>query len=313
MTDLVCLENERDSNELNKILSIKFLVALSLLLLNDFVLKEQYGNWLTGKLSDFAGLYAFTFFLLAIWPTQQKKIVLFTFLGFAFWKSPFSQAFIDVVNACGLPISRVIDITDLIALPIIFLAAIDIPKATRRKVSRFTKVVVVLISGFAFMATSYSRLSPEERLLYDKVVHSWPREYVSFDYQGRGLKTSKSKDDIILGLKSLPNYSFSSHPPNVFPLFMPFYSNSYSITHELSKKCFPNVIGKSNSSVTEILNEDSLERASKFPLLTYADFEIEEHYDRTLIKVSSIHICKIKGSGNLNAEVALAELERIIN
>ena len=35
------------------------LVAVGVLLVNDHVLKDAYSSWLTGKLSDFAGLYFF--------------------------------------------------------------------------------------------------------------------------------------------------------------------------------------------------------------------------------------------------------------
>lgn len=40
-----------------------FLIALFILILNDWVLKHTFNNTLTGKLSDFAGLFAFAFFL----------------------------------------------------------------------------------------------------------------------------------------------------------------------------------------------------------------------------------------------------------
>ncbi len=40
--------------------------AVGVLLLNDFVLKAAFHSWLTGKLSDVAGLAAFTIFWCAI-------------------------------------------------------------------------------------------------------------------------------------------------------------------------------------------------------------------------------------------------------
>ena len=43
------------------------LVALTLMLLNDHVLKASYPGWLTGKLSDVAGLMLLPFVLLAGW------------------------------------------------------------------------------------------------------------------------------------------------------------------------------------------------------------------------------------------------------
>ena len=39
-----------------------FVVGLSLLLLNDLFLKARFHNPLTGKLSDFAGLFVFPLF-----------------------------------------------------------------------------------------------------------------------------------------------------------------------------------------------------------------------------------------------------------
>ena len=42
------------------ILNPYFIIGLSVLLLNDFYLKAAYGNFVTGKLSDFAGLPIFS-------------------------------------------------------------------------------------------------------------------------------------------------------------------------------------------------------------------------------------------------------------
>ncbi|MCP4580716.1 MAG: hypothetical protein GY839_03815 [candidate division Zixibacteria bacterium] len=43
-----------------------FLLALALLLLNDHLLKAAYPGWLTGKLSDFAGLFVMAVFAYAV-------------------------------------------------------------------------------------------------------------------------------------------------------------------------------------------------------------------------------------------------------
>lgn len=42
-------------------------LSIGLLLLNDHYLKARYGNWWTGKLSDFAGMIFFPFLLQAAW------------------------------------------------------------------------------------------------------------------------------------------------------------------------------------------------------------------------------------------------------
>jgi hypothetical protein len=90
---------------------------VAVLALNDFVLKPAFHNWVTGKLSDFAGLAAFTIFLLAIWPRRGRLVGASVAILFVFWKSPWSQGVIDLVNAVSpLSIGRTVDWSDLIAL-----------------------------------------------------------------------------------------------------------------------------------------------------------------------------------------------------
>jgi hypothetical protein len=54
------------------------------LLLNDHVLKEAFHNWLTGKLSDFAGVAAFALFWCMLFPNPRRPILLGTAAAFAF-------------------------------------------------------------------------------------------------------------------------------------------------------------------------------------------------------------------------------------
>lgn len=58
----------------NKILHPLFLVCLALLLCNDFWLKEEFSNVITGKLSDFTGLFIFPFFWSAFFPKYTRGI-----------------------------------------------------------------------------------------------------------------------------------------------------------------------------------------------------------------------------------------------
>ncbi|HYO21657.1 MAG TPA: hypothetical protein VER36_04580 [Flavisolibacter sp.] len=94
-----------------------FLPALFLLLVNDFYWKYAYANWLTGKLSDVAGLIVLPVFLRVIFPAASKNLLLAAIaLFFAWWKSPLSQPLIDLANQLQLPVARVVDYTDLITL-----------------------------------------------------------------------------------------------------------------------------------------------------------------------------------------------------
>ena len=62
-------------NNLKILTSYWFMTGLILLLLNDFIFKEMYGNWLTGKLSDFTGLFIFPLFWTALFPKNKNKIL----------------------------------------------------------------------------------------------------------------------------------------------------------------------------------------------------------------------------------------------
>lgn len=134
-----------------------FIFGLSLLLLNDFVFKEIFGNGLTGKLSDFAGLLIFPLFWTAFFPRRKKTIFLLTALLFILWKSSWSQPFINGWNSLGLfSISRVIDYTDLYALAILPLAYHLESVKLQLTTIQSKPIIPILIAAFAFGATSYS-------------------------------------------------------------------------------------------------------------------------------------------------------------
>jgi hypothetical protein len=153
-----------------------FLACLGVLLVNDFALKPQFHSALTGKLSDFAGLFVFPLFWTALFPRLRAHVYALTALAFALWKSPHSQPPIDAWNALPLfTVGRTVDPTDLFAL-------ITLPCSYlygRTHVSspgppRAAMYTVALVSLFAFTATSYSQ----------KTAYS--NEYY-FHYSGREL------------------------------------------------------------------------------------------------------------------------------
>lgn len=93
-----------------------FITGLLLLALNDHLWKDLYGNWITGKISDFAGVLILPIFLAFVFNTRGRRVILATVLFFTYWKSPLSQGLIDGINTAGLVhYARVVDYTDLIA------------------------------------------------------------------------------------------------------------------------------------------------------------------------------------------------------
>lgn len=113
------------------------LLAIVLFAANNFWLKAMYGNWLTGKISDFTFCFFFPLYLSALISmisTAEVRIrvmagALLTLLVFSAVKlSPFCSEFLNSVIS---PISKIIfqrqslnsvDISDLIALPFILIA-----------------------------------------------------------------------------------------------------------------------------------------------------------------------------------------------
>ena len=97
-----------------------FVISVILLLLNDFYWKYEYGNWLTGKVSDFAGLVVFPIFLTEVFKKISKTfIIIFTVLFFAWWKSPLSQTLINLFSSVDIQLHRTIDYTDLFAMAVL--------------------------------------------------------------------------------------------------------------------------------------------------------------------------------------------------
>jgi hypothetical protein len=178
-----------------------FIVALALLLLNDFLLKALYGNVLTGKISDFAGLFVFPLFWTCLLPKHKAKIFWFTFIFFIFWKSPFSQTFIGLWNA-NIPIQlhRTVDYTDLIALAILPLAYQFHSHRATVRLFDVNPAVPLIVCAFAFVATSYRTAIPlnstyQFKLSKDTII-SRIDALDSLSY-GRELSFSKNDSDTV--------------------------------------------------------------------------------------------------------------------
>ncbi len=140
------------------------LAGLALLLANDFVFKALFHNALTGKLSDFAGLFVFPLFWSALAPRRRREIYALTALGFVFWKSSYSQTLIDVWNSLRVfNAGRVVDATDLLALVALVPSYLYGSKSARgargetpaRPLKNWARAGAAAVALFAFTATSF--------------------------------------------------------------------------------------------------------------------------------------------------------------
>ncbi|MEO7214805.1 hypothetical protein [Mucilaginibacter sp.] len=131
-----------------------FIGAVTALLINDWYLKQTYHNQLTGKLSDFAGLFALPFFLSTLWPRRKMLFYVTVSLLFVVWKSPVTQPIIDTVNSLGIPMSRVVDYSDYYALAVLPLSFYVFNTATAYQLKPALLNALMAISVFSFVATS---------------------------------------------------------------------------------------------------------------------------------------------------------------
>jgi len=142
------------------ILNYVFIVGIMLLFLNDHVFKWEFSNWVTGKLSDFLGILLLPMFLTYFFPKHLKMNIFVTVIFFAFWKSPFSQPFIEFYNRFAfIEITRVVDYSDLIAISMVPFSFLFIKKLKYLEFLYFdlmrTRPLIILIpTVFIFMATS---------------------------------------------------------------------------------------------------------------------------------------------------------------
>lgn len=138
-----------------------FLLALALLIINDHWLKSAHPGLLTGKLSDFAGLFVVALALVA-WRADRAAVGC-VILGtlFTLWKSPVATPLIAAWNATiPWPLARTIDATDLLALAAIP-AAVRYARSRPRTIAwrpvRYAATAAMLL---AVMATSYTDIEP---------------------------------------------------------------------------------------------------------------------------------------------------------
>ena len=140
------------------LLNYVFIVSIILLFINDHFLKLHFHNWFTGKFSDFLGMIIFPLFLAYIFPRLRTFSVFVSFVLFIFWKSPFSEGFIDFYNQISpIAVARMVDYTDFIAfvfLVIPFLLIKYDALLQPFKIRKISPALVLAPSVFVMMATS---------------------------------------------------------------------------------------------------------------------------------------------------------------
>jgi len=137
-----------------------FLLTLATLIVNDRWLKQAHPGWVSGKLSDFAGIAIVSLLLLAALPQRRQLVVGAIVIGFSWWKSPLSQFAIDALNAhLSSTVGRTVDYADLSAFLVIpaCMAVTSRPLAfvlAGPAVRRMLVAPVAALTALALMATT---------------------------------------------------------------------------------------------------------------------------------------------------------------
>ncbi|TCL13747.1 hypothetical protein EV198_0577 [Roseivirga ehrenbergii] len=154
----------RANSRIDILRSPLFLLGLAILLLNDFVLKYEYSNVLTGKLSDFTGLFIFPIFFSALFPKYTRIIYGLTILIFGYWNSSISQGLINFLNNSAIHVGRTVDPTDFLAfsvMPFSFIYFKSQIARLRRRIIIPTGTVIGAVAVFSFVATTLPKQSAE--------------------------------------------------------------------------------------------------------------------------------------------------------
>lgn len=195
----------------SKIVTFGFIIGLAVLLINDLVLKAQFQNWWTGKLSDFAGLFVFPIFLSLFNSSRIVWNYLFTILLFIFWKTELSTAFLLEINQyTNLGLARVIDYSDFFAFSILPLSYYYSKQAQPLKIHQL-KPFLVCISIFSFYATSAPDMqSEDEKRIVGRYHRIWTDEGYEKMVMGIGFQDNDCKGcyGIVLG-PDIVSYGFN--------------------------------------------------------------------------------------------------------
>lgn len=188
-----------------------FLLGLVLLILNDFYLKYALSNFLTGKLSDFIGLFIFPYFISIFFEKNAKKIYFITALFFTFWKFEISQPFIDWISTfSNIAFYRTVDITDLIALSIMPFSYIYFKRKLieKEKTSNVYNIVIGVLSLFIFVADSNPRESTKLKIHSNKEYKIYTnRDSIFENSDFRGLYDKNRTDNSFSFCYEIPEYN----------------------------------------------------------------------------------------------------------
>lgn len=172
-------------NPLSRVLTgWPFLLSLALLIANDTWFKYAWPGWITGKLSDFAGMALLGLLLFALFPRRVWVSSLLLAAGFLYWKSPASDPLIAAFNALGWwNAGRTVDYSDMIALAVLPACQVGVqrvaPRTSPIPLRRLLAWPVTALTLAAMMGTTVMPLERRDGLRQAPTGKSWDHAKVA--------------------------------------------------------------------------------------------------------------------------------------
>jgi len=134
-------------------------LSVVFLILNDHLFKYVFPGLITGKLSDFAGIFLLVLVLRALHPRERVMISMLVIASFTYWKSQYSQTLINLINSYSpLEIVRTVDYSDLVSFVMIPVAHYVYEQRDRYSINvRFAKLLkipMILVTVIGITGTS---------------------------------------------------------------------------------------------------------------------------------------------------------------
>ena len=135
------------------------LLSVFLLILNDHVFKYYFPGIITGKISDFSGIFLVILVLRDAFPKRALETSVLVVGLFSYWKSPYSQALIEFINTYSLlKLIRTVDYSDLVAFVIIPVAHFVYAKRDRYSlklnIGKLIKIPAIVLTIIGITGTS---------------------------------------------------------------------------------------------------------------------------------------------------------------
>jgi len=183
-----------------------FVLALVVLIVNDAWLKSAWPGLVTGKLSDFAGIAVVTMLGLVALPRHRLLVYLTCALAFTWWKSPWSQLFIDAVNAFFPDaMGRTVDYADLVALLVMPACGRVVRQPGEfvlgsSRVRRLLRLPIAAATVFGLMATSVPHVQHEYQVRTvastDRIDRGWIAREIEYVAREQGLECTECADPL---------------------------------------------------------------------------------------------------------------------